>query len=291
MTTELSLPVHGADRTPDSPADTGDGAAAGVTTSTRDGLIRPGTLRVVAGPCAVENPEQLWATARAVKQSGFGYLRGGAFKPRTSPHSFQGLGVEGLRMLAEVGRELDLGVVTEVVDADDLPAMVEHADVLQIGARNMANFALLKAVGAAVRGTNRSVILKRGFAATVDEWLAASEYVLLAGGENVVLCERGIRTFETSTRFTLDLSSVVVAKRRSALPVIVDPSHAAGRADLVVPLARLGIAAEADGLIVESHHAPAQALCDGGQALPHPVLLSLRSLLDPVARAFGRTIV
>ncbi|OLT23743.1 3-deoxy-7-phosphoheptulonate synthase [Pseudonocardia sp. CNS-139] len=195
----------------------------------------------------MESEEQLAATARVVKQAGYGYLRGGAFKPRTSPRSFQGLGHTGLRMLSDVARELDLRVVTEVLDPYDIDAVVEHADVLQIGARNMANFALLKRVGAALRGTGRSVILKRGFAATLDEWLQASEYIIRAGTDDVVLCERGIRTFETSTRFTLDLAGVVLAKRLSDLPVIVDPSHAAGRSDLVVPLARLGVAAEADG--------------------------------------------
>lgn len=259
--------------------------------STTDGLIRPTALRVIAGPCAVESEQQLAATARVVKQAGFGYLRGGAFKPRTSPSSFQGLGRTGLRMLSQVAGELDLRVVTEVLDPYDIDDVCEHAEVLQIGSRNMQNFALLKRVGAALRGTGRPVILKRGLAATIDEWLMASEYIIRAGTDNVVLCERGIRTFETSTRFTLDLAAVVVAKRRSALPVIVDPSHAAGRSDLVVPLAKIGVAAEADGLIVEAHHAPDTALCDGGQALTHPMLLGLRGELEPIAAAAGRTLV
>jgi len=239
----------------------------------------------------VEGYEQLLATARAVKQAGFGYLRGGAFKPRTSPRSFQGLGRQGLDILRAVAHELDLRVVTEVLDPYDIDDVLEYSQVLQIGARNMQNFALLKRIGAALRGTGRSVILKRGFAATVDEWLHAADYIVLAGGADVVLCERGIRTFETSTRFTLDLSSVLVAKQRSGHAVIVDPSHAAGRADLVVPLARLSVAANIDGLIMESHHAPADALCDGSQALPHDELLHLRERLAPVAAAFDRTVI
>lgn len=261
------------------------------TTATADGLIQAGTVRVIAGPCAVEGYEQLLATARAVKQAGFSYLRGGAFKPRTSPRSFQGLGREGLNILQQVAHELDLRIVTEVLDPYDIDDVLAFSDVLQIGARNMANFSLLKRVGAALRGTGRSVILKRGFAATVDEWLLAADYITLGGGENVVLCERGIRTFETSTRFTLDLSAVLVAKQRAGHAVIVDPSHAAGRSDLVVPLAKLSVAATIDGLIVESHHSPADARCDGNQALAHDELLQLRENLSPVAAAFGRTVI
>lgn len=260
-------------------------------TSTADPLIQKGALRVIAGPCAVEGYDQLLATARVVKQAGFSYLRGGAFKPRTSPHSFQGLGREGLEILGQVARDLDLKAVTEILDPYDIDDVLAHSDVLQVGSRNMANFALLKRLGAATAGTGRSVILKRGFAATVDEWLHASDYVVLGGCPDVVLCERGIRTFETSTRFTLDLSSVLVAKQLSGLPVIVDPSHAAGRADLVVPLARLGVAADADGLLVEAHHSPADARCDGGQALPHEELLRLREGVAPVAAALGRSVI
>jgi 3-deoxy-7-phosphoheptulonate synthase len=254
-------------------------------------LIQDKSLRVIAGPCAVESHEQLMATAKAIKQAGFGYLRGGAFKPRTSPDSFQGLGDEGLRILSEVARELDLGIVTEVLDPYDIDAVMAHAEVLQVGSRNMANFALLKRVGAALRGTQRSVLLKRGFAATVDEWLKAAEYVVRGGCDKVVLCERGIRTFEPSTRFTLDLSSVLVAKQLAHYPVIVDPSHAAGRSGMVLPLSKLAVAADVDGLIIESHHAPEQALCDGGQALSHAALMTLRDELAPVARAFGRTVI
>lgn len=258
---------------------------------TTDGLIQPGSLRVIAGPCAVEDYDQLMSTARTVKQAGFGYLRGGAFKPRTSPSSFQGLGGEGLKMLSEVARDLDLGIVTEVLDPYDIEVVMAHAGVLQIGSRNMANFALLKRIGSALKGTTHSVVLKRGFAATVDEWLSAAEYVVRGGCDNVVLCERGIRTFEASTRFTLDLSSVLVAKRCAGYPVLVDPSHAAGRADLVLPLSRLAVAADIDGLLIEAHHSPEQALCDGAQALPHDVLMNLRSVLNPVAQAFGRTVI
>lgn len=263
----------------------------------RDGNSRAGdfiqadSLRVIAGPCAVEGYDQLMATARAVKRAGFSYLRGGAFKPRTSPDSFQGLGGEGLGILSEVAQELDLGIVTEVLDPYDIELVMSYAQVLQIGSRNMANYALLKRVGAALSGTATPVLLKRGFAATVDEWLKAAEYIVRGGCDNVVLCERGIRTFETSTRFTLDLSSAMVAKRRSGYPVIVDPSHAAGRADLVVPLSKLAVAADIDGLIIEAHHAPEQSLCDGAQALPHAALMSLRDELTPVARAFGRTVI
>src|ERR687894_465199 len=246
---------------------------------TANGMIAPGAFRVIAGPCTVESYEQFLAGAKAVKQAGFEYVRGGAFKPRTSPYSFQGLGEEGLR------------VVTEVMDPYDIELVMEHAQVLQIGARNMANFSLLKRVGAAIADTDHGVLLKRGLSATVEEWLLAAEYVTASGGDNVVLCERGIRTFETSTRFTLDLSAVIVAKRLTDLPVIVDPSHAAGRRDLVVPLSKAAVAAEADGLIVESHHDPQEALCDGEQALPIGALMSLKDVLQPFAGAMGREVI
>ena len=177
------------------------------------------------------------------------------------------------------------------MDPYDIELVMEHAQVLQIGARNMANFSLLKRVGAAIAGTDHGVVLKRGLSATVEEWLLAAEYVTSSGGDNVVLCERGIRTFETSTRFTLDLSAVIVAKRLSDLPVIVDPSHAAGRRDLVVPLSKAAVAAEADGLMVESHHDPREALCDGEQALPIGALLGLKSTLQPFASAMGREVI
>jgi 3-deoxy-7-phosphoheptulonate synthase len=258
---------------------------------TTNGMIQAGTFRVVAGPCTVESYDQFVASARAVKQAGFEYVRGGAFKPRTSPYSFQGLGEEGLRIMSEVGGELGLKVVTEVMDPYDIDVIMEHAQVMQIGARNMANFSLLKRVGAAIAGTDHGVLLKRGLSATVEEWLLAAEYVTSAGGDNVVLCERGIRTFETATRFTLDLSAVIVAKRLTDLPVIVDPSHAAGRRDLVIPLSKASVAAEADGLIVESHHEPREALCDAEQALPVEALMGLKDALQPFASAMGREVI
>jgi 3-deoxy-7-phosphoheptulonate synthase len=258
---------------------------------TTNGMIQPGTFRVVAGPCTVESYEQFEASAKAVKDAGFEYVRGGAFKPRTSPYSFQGLGEEGLKILSEISSNLGLEVVTEVMDPYDIEVVMEHAQVLQIGARNMANFSLLRRVGEAIAGTDRGVLLKRGLAATVEEWLLAAEYVTSAGGDNVVLCERGIRTFETSTRFTLDLSAVIVAKRLTDLPVIVDPSHAAGRRDLVIPLSKASVAAEADGLIVESHHEPQEALCDAEQALPAEALMGLRETLQPFATAIGREVI
>ena len=259
--------------------------------STNNGMIQPGTFRVIAGPCTVESYEQFMASAKAVKQAGYEYIRGGAFKPRTSPYSFQGLGEEGLKILSEVSRDLGLKAATEVLDPGDIELVMEHAEILQIGARNMANFSLLKSVGAAIAGTDHGVLLKRGFSATVEEWLLAAEYITKEGSENVVLCERGIRTFETSTRFTLDLSAVIVAKRLTDLPVIVDPSHAAGRRDLVIPLSKASVAAEADGLIVESHHEPQAALCDAEQALPVDALLRLREALQPFASAMGREVI
>jgi len=258
---------------------------------TPNGMIRPNTFRVVAGPCTVESYEQFAAGAKAVKEAGFEYVRGGAFKPRTSPYSFQGLGEEGLKIMSEVSGELGLKVVTEVMDPYDIEMVMEHAQILQIGARNMANFSLLRRVGEAIAGSDHGVLLKRGLSATVEEWILAAEYVTSAGGDNVVLCERGIRTFETSTRFTLDLSAVIVAKRLTDLPVIVDPSHAAGRRDLVVPLSKAAVAAEADGLMVESHHDPQEALCDGEQALPIEVLLGLKDVLRPFASAMGREVI
>lgn len=259
--------------------------------STPNGLIEAGKFRVIAGPCTVESYEQFYAGAKAVKESGFEYVRGGAFKPRTSPYSFQGLGEEGLKIMSEVSSEFGLKVVTEVMDPYDIELVMEHARVIQIGARNMQNFSLLRRVGAAIAGTDHGAILKRGLAASVDEWLLAAEYITSEGAENVVLCERGIRTFETATRFTLDLSAVIVAKRLTDLPVIVDPSHAAGRRDLVVPLSKASVAAEADGLLVESHHEPENALCDAEQALSVGDLKALRGSLSPFAGAMGREVV
>ena len=225
--------------------------------------IGPDTLTVIAGPCAVESPEQMLAAAQLARRAGAGMLRGGAFKPRTSPYAFQGLGESGLRILADVRAETGLPVVTEVVDPASVDLVASYADMLQIGARNMQNFALLQAVGSA----GRPVLLKRGFAATIQEWLMAAEYIAQRGNLDIVLCERGIRTFDPSTRNTLDISAVPVAQALSHLPVIVDPSHSGGRRDLVLPLSRAAIAVGADGIIVDVHPNPAVAQCDGDQAL------------------------
>ncbi|MBQ5859641.1 MAG: 3-deoxy-7-phosphoheptulonate synthase, partial [Selenomonadales bacterium] len=220
-------------------------------------------LAVMAGPCAVESIEQLREAAQYVKASGAQFLRGGAFKPRTSPYAFQGLEVKGLEMLAKVGQETGLKIVTEIMDASAIDAVCEYADVLQIGARNMQNFYLLKEVGK----TNKPVLLKRGLAATVSEWLNAAEYIMSEGNFNVIFCERGIRTYETVTRNTLDLSAVVAIKAASHLPIIVDPSHGTGVRNMVLPMGRGAIAVGADGLMVEMHPNPAKALCDGKQSL------------------------
>ncbi|MGI8698312.1 MAG: 3-deoxy-7-phosphoheptulonate synthase [Mycobacteriales bacterium] len=239
---------------------------------------------VMAGPCAVESREQLQATAEAVARVGVRVLRGGAFKPRTSPYSFQGLGEKGLLLLREVADDLDLAVVTEVVTPQDVPLVAEHADILQVGARNMANYSLLRAVGDA----GRPVVLKRGLGATVDELLQAAEYVLARGNSEVAVCERGIRTFETSTRFTLDINAVPVLKHLTSLPVVVDPSHATGRAELVGPVACAGVAAGADGLLIEVHANPAEARSDGAQALHPDEFATLMPKLGRVAEAVGR---
>ena len=225
--------------------------------------IGPGTMTLIAGPCAVETPEQTLAAARMAKSAGATLLRGGAFKPRTSPYAFQGLGEKGLRILADVREETGMPIVTEVVDAHDVDLVSSYADMLQVGTRNMQNFALLQAVG----GAGVPVMLKRGFNATIEEWLMAAEYVAQRGNLDIVLCERGIRTFEKATRNTLDISAVPVAQKLSHLPVIVDPSHSGGRRELVLPLTRAAIAVGADGVIIDVHPNPEQALCDGPQAL------------------------
>jgi 3-deoxy-7-phosphoheptulonate synthase len=218
---------------------------------------------MIAGPCTVESREQMLQTARVVRDAGATLLRGGAYKPRTSPYAFQGLGQEGLRLLAEAKAETGLPIVTELMDVSDLDAVLEVADVVQIGARNMQNYPLLAEVGR----SGRPALLKRGLSATLDELLMAAEYILKEGNPNVMLCERGIRTFETAYRFTLDLMAVPVLKELSHLPVIVDPSHAAGRRDLVMPLSLAAAAVGADGIIVEVHPNPDEAICDGPQAL------------------------
>jgi 3-deoxy-7-phosphoheptulonate synthase len=240
---------------------------------------------VMAGPCAVEGADQLREAAEAVRAHGVRVLRGGAFKPRTSPYSFQGLGEKALLMLREVADGLGMAAITEVVTPQDVPLVAEHADMLQIGARNMANFELLKRAG----GSGKPVLLKRGLGSTVDELLQAAEYLLAHGNENVALCERGIRTFETATRFTLDINAVPVLKQLTSLPVVVDPSHSTGHAALVAPIARAGIAAGADGLLVEVHPNPAEALSDGAQSLDPSQFASLMEDVRRIAAAVGRS--
>jgi len=222
-----------------------------------------GNLVIIAGPCAVESESQALTIAEHVKKSGAQLFRGGAFKPRTSPYSFQGLGKEGLQILAKVREKTGLPVVTEVMDLEKFDLVEKYADVIQIGARNMQNFSLLRRAGHA----NKPVLLKRGMAATIDEWLMAAEYILEGGNSQVILCERGVRTFVHHSRNTLDLSAVSVVLKESHLPIIVDPSHAAGRRDQVVPLSRAAVAVGAQGLMVEVHHAPEKALSDGAQSL------------------------
>lgn len=246
--------------------------------------VGPATFTLLAGPCAVETPEQTLEAAAMAKAAGATVLRGGAFKPRTSPYAFQGLGLEGLRVLATVGAEVGLPVVTEVVDARDATTVAQHADMLQIGTRNAQNFGLLQAVGE----TGKPVLLKRGFSSTIEEWLLAAEYIAERGNLDIVLCERGIRTFETATRNTLDISAVPVVQATSHLPIIVDPSHAAGRKDLVVPLSRAAIAVGADGLIVDVHPHPEAALCDGPQALNGTELRGLAQAVRQLPPLVGR---
>jgi 3-deoxy-7-phosphoheptulonate synthase len=247
--------------------------------------IGPGTFTLIAGPCAVEDERQALEAAQMARAAGASLLRGGAFKPRTSPYAFQGLGLDGLKILADVRSSVGLPVVTEVVDAADVEVVAEYADMLQVGTRNMANFSLLQAVGQA----GRPVLLKRGMQSTVEEWLMVAEYVAQRGNLDIVLCERGIRTFEQATRNTLDISAVPVAQAASHLPVVVDPSHAAGLRELVVPLARAAIAVGADGVLVDVHPRPENALCDGPQALAGADLRSLASAVRQLPRMVGRT--
>ena len=241
-------------------------------------------FQVIAGPCAVETHEQLRNTATAVKKGGASGLRAGAYKPRTSPYGFSGHGPDGLRILREVGDELGLPVVTEVMDTADLDLVAEHADALQIGARNMHNFALLRAVGKA----GKPVVLKRGLSAKIEELLLAAEYLLAAGNDQVVLCERGIRTFETATRNTLDLNAIPYIKQKTHLPVLVDPSHGTGIRDLVIPMSLAAAACGADGVLVEVHENPAAAWSDGAQSLYPNQFETLMGALAPVVQAVGR---
>ena len=248
--------------------------------------IGDGFFGLIAGPCTVEYREQTLETARAVAEAGATMLRGGAFKPRTSPYTFQGLGDEALTILREASEETGLPVVTELMDPRHVEAVLGAADVIQIGARNMQNFMLLAEVGRA----DKPVLLKRGPAASVEELLMAAEYVAREGNERIILCERGIKTFEQSTRYTLDLGAVAVLKRETHLPVIVDPSHAAGRRDLVLPLARAAAAVGADGIIVESHPSPEEALCDGPQQIPTAEFGEFAREVRAIVELLGKTI-
>jgi 3-deoxy-7-phosphoheptulonate synthase len=241
---------------------------------------------VIAGPCAVESREQLFRTARSVKEGGASILRGGAFKPRSSPYNFQGLGEEGLKLLSQVRSETGLPVVTEVMDTRQMELVASYADIIQIGSRNMQNYPLLKEAGIC----GKPVLLKRGMMATVEEYLMAAEYILNQGNDQIILCERGIRTFETSTRNTLDLSAVPMLKRLSHLPVIVDPSHGTGLRWMVPALAKAAVAVGADGLIMEVHYNPESALCDGHQSLSLDEFAKLMPELKKIAVAVGREI-
>lgn len=241
---------------------------------------------VMAGPCAVESREQMRLAAQEVARSGGRILRGGAFKPRTSPHVFQGLGYEGLEILRAAADEFGLLVVTEALGVEQLPLVAEYSDIIQIGSRNMQHYPLLWAVGE----LDKPVLLKRGFMSTIDEWLKAAEHIISRGNEQIILCERGIRTFETATRNTLDVNAIALVKQTTPFPVIADPSHATGRADLVTAAARSAIAAGADGLLVEFHPDPAAALSDADQSLPLDSLTQFRQEVAAIARAMGRGI-
>ena len=254
--------------------------------SVKNTVIGPDTMNIMAGPCAVETEEQLLSIARAVKAAGATLLRGGAFKPRTSPYSFQGLEEEGLKFLKTASMETGLATICEVTSAHAIEAAVQYVDMLQIGARNMQNFELLKEVGK----SGLPVLLKRGLAATIDEWLNAAEYIMSEGNGNVALCERGIRTFETATRNTLDLSAVCVLKEKTHLPVIVDPSHATGVRAFVEPLAKAAVACGADGLMIEVHNDPECALCDGAQSLKPAKYDALMEQVRQIAKVVGKEV-
>ncbi len=249
-------------------------------------LIGGKKIHIIAGPCAVENKTMLTNIAEKVKEAGATFIRGGAFKPRTSPYSFQGLGEEGLKYLSYASKKTGLPVVTELMDPRDINVVKKYADIIQIGARNMQNFRLLLEVGKC----KKPVLLKRGLSATIKEWLMAAEYIMSKGNQNVILCERGIRTFETATRNTLDLSAVPVLKQLTHLPVIVDPSHGVGKWSLVAPLAKAAIAVGADGLMIEVHTNPEEAMSDGEQSLRPSDFKKLMDELRPIARAIGREI-
>lgn len=257
------------------------------TQITINGITIGGSAVVMmAGPCAIESEDQLRSIAKQLSKAKVKVFRGSAFKPRTSPYSFQGMGVEGLRLHKMLQEEHGMLIETEVMDVRDVEIVASHVDIVRIGARNMQNFNLLKEVGRC----GKPVILKRGISATVEEWLMSAEYLMAHGNHQIILCERGIRTFENSTRSTLDLSSVAVAKQMTHLPIIVDPSHAAGRKDIIPALSKASVASGADGLLIEVHHLPADAKCDGKQALLPAELEVLSQELDAIARAMGRSL-
>lgn len=241
---------------------------------------------VMAGPCTIENEEQMFETARRVARAGAKVLRGGAYKPRTSPYAFQGMGVEGLKLLRAAGDETGMATVSEVMEISQIDKMLDYVDILQVGARNMQNFNLLAALGQ----VRKPILLKRGMSATIQEWLLAAEYIMAGGNYDVILCERGIRTFETYTRNTLDISAIPVLNKLSHLPVIGDPSHAVGRRDKVMPLARAVVAAGGDGLLIEVHHDPEKAVCDGPQSLYPDQFTRLMDELRIIVPAVGRSI-
>ncbi len=243
-----------------------------------------GDFVVIAGPCSVENKEQIMAAAEALKKLGIKIMRASAFKPRTSPYSFQGLGIEGLKLLKKVREETGLLVETEVMDVRDVQVAAQYVDILRVGARNMQNFDLLKEMGK----IDKPVIIKRGMAATIKEFIMAAEYVLMNGNKNVILCERGIRTFETAYRNTLDIAAVAILKKETHLPVIVDPSHAAGKRYLIGPLSKASAAVGADGLLIEMHHDPEKAMSDGAQSLTPEQLSNLIGELQPICKAIGK---
>lgn len=249
-------------------------------------LVGGNNLGIMAGPCSVESEEQIIEIAKAVKESGANFLRGGAFKPRTSPYSFQGLELEGLRLLKRAKEETGLSIVTEIMSTDYIDEFVRDVDVIQVGARNMQNFDLLKQLGK----TNKPILLKRGLASTIEEWLMSAEYIMAGGNENVILCERGIRTYEGYTRNTLDLSAIPVIKKLSHLPVIVDPSHASGYWYLVEPLAKAAIAAGADGLMIEVHNDPQHALSDGQQSVKPELFDKIMKKVKVLAEMEGKSL-
>lgn len=252
----------------------------------RGNVIGGKKIQVIAGPCAVENRTMIISIAEKVKDAGASFLRGGAFKPRSSPYSFQGLGEEGLKYLSEAREKTGLPIVTELMDPRDIEVIVKYADIVQIGARNMQNFRLLLEIGTC----DKPVLLKRGLAATIKEWLMAAEYIMSRGNQNVILCERGVRTFETATRNTLDISAVPLLKQLTHLPVFVDPSHGVGKWDLVAPMSKAAIAAGADGLLIEVHINPEEALSDGEQSIKPSAFKKLMEELKPIAVAVGREI-